>query len=261
MSMTSAIGSGGNSAWADASATRANAFKAKMFAKADADGSGGVNATELQTLFDKIAKKTGNTAADASQAMTSFDADGSGSLSSDELDQGMKSLMPAPSSTVDFAQQRMGGPGGPGGSPGHGGPPPPDNDGEAGTSSTNSSTSATDPLDTNQDGTVSAQELAAGMVKQLAQALVTAMDSNTDGNISQDEVSAFQSQLQSAAAAGSESSAAHGHHASNARDIDSAREKGSSINLQSLADFVKQAYSQVALQTQSSASASVSLSA
>jgi len=36
------------------------------------------------------------------KAFAKVDADSSGSLSSDELDTGMKSLMPAPSSTVQF---------------------------------------------------------------------------------------------------------------------------------------------------------------
>ena len=106
----SSIATVGNSAsaWTDLTASRATARKDKLFARADANGDGKVDTSELQTVLDKIASKTGTTAASASDLMASLDTDGSGSLSQDEFSSGMKSLLPAPASTVDFAQQRGG---------------------------------------------------------------------------------------------------------------------------------------------------------
>jgi Ca2+-binding EF-hand superfamily protein len=81
----------------------------RMFSKVDADGSGSVDKSELQGMLDKIAEKTGSSLGSADDLMSKMDSDGNGSLSKDELAAGMKSLMPAPSSTVDFAQQNNGG--------------------------------------------------------------------------------------------------------------------------------------------------------
>lgn len=101
--------SGGHAGWSrthSASAKASGSSRAdKMFAKADADGSGSVDKTELQSMLDKIAEKTGNSLGSTDDLMTKMDTDGNGSLSKDELATGMKSLMPPPSSTVDFAQQ------------------------------------------------------------------------------------------------------------------------------------------------------------
>jgi Ca2+-binding EF-hand superfamily protein len=182
MSTLGAVG-GASSAWADFSASRASAMKEKRFARVDTDGNGSVNQAELQTLFDKIAKKTGTTAADAATQLKKMDSNGDGSLSSDELAAGMKSLMPQPRSTVDFAQRHASAGKGAGG--GHGGPPPAgrggDGDGDDGgaASSTHSSSSAaTDPLDTNGDGAVSAQERAAGALKNLVRQAYTQATTN-----------------------------------------------------------------------------------
>ncbi len=72
-------------------------MQAKMFAKADADGSGGVDQTELQGLVDDVAEKTGVAAAgDTAELFGKMDADGNGSLSSEELAEGMKDVMPKP---------------------------------------------------------------------------------------------------------------------------------------------------------------------
>ena len=125
-----------------------------------------------------------------------MDSDGNGSLSSDELSQGMRALMPPPASTMDFAQSRGAANDGDGdgdafasldtdgdgqlsraefeaGRPqppqGAGGPPPVQAGGGSGTGATSSSSSASfDPLDTNQDGTVSEIERLAGQLKELA---------------------------------------------------------------------------------------------
>jgi Ca2+-binding EF-hand superfamily protein len=252
MSTISGVGSGSN-AWADVSSARQSAMKARMFGKADTDGSGGVDQTELQNLFDKVAKKTGATAASASEQFSKMDTNGDGSLSSDELSAGMKSLMAPPKSTVDFAQ-RQGMPSGPppGGGGGEGG-------GSASTSSTSSSSSTSyDPLDTNQDGVVSAQERAAGVLQDLLKTLTTAMDSNKDGN---GEIDSFKTQLASAfsgtSASASTTSASSSQTSSDSSATSGSERKG--LDFRALQTMVRQAYSQAA--ADASAAAGVSLSA
>lgn len=175
-------------------------MQARMFAKADADGSGGVDKTELQSMLDDISKKTGvsstastgTSGTSTDELFTKMDSNGDGSLSSDELAKGMQSLMPAPS-TMDFAQAH--GPGGQGGPSGPGGPPP------------SSDATSYDPLDTNQDGTVSEAEKAAGQAKTDAlQALFKSIDTNGDNKISSTESDAFISELTSALQAASSAS-------------------------------------------------------
>ncbi|SEB17626.1 XopAW family type III secretion system calcium-binding effector [Variovorax sp. YR216] len=95
MSSISGIG-GTSSAWSDMSAMR-SLMQAKMFAKADADGSGGVDQTELQGVLDAVAEKTGFTnSSSTAELLTKMDSDGNGTLSSDELAKGMQGMMPPP---------------------------------------------------------------------------------------------------------------------------------------------------------------------
>ena len=110
--MTSISGLGSN-AWATAQSSQTNRqarMQERMFQKTDSDGSGGVDATELQATLDKVASKSGisidTTAADL---LTQADANGDGSLSSDELGTAMQSVLPPPPSTMDFAQSRSAG--------------------------------------------------------------------------------------------------------------------------------------------------------
>ncbi len=182
MSTISGISSA-SSAWSEMSSSARSTSRAdRMFAKVDADGSGSVDKTELQGMLDKMAEKSdGNTLGSADDLMTKMDSDGDGSLSQDELDMGMKSLMPKPSSTIDFAQR----------SGGSRPPPPPSGDSDA----TGSSTSSTDPLDTNGDGTVSAEERAAGAVKDMVKDLFAAMGSDGDESVSKSEFAAFKDKL------------------------------------------------------------------
>lgn len=203
MNVTSSLGSASASAWSARTAGPPdNAQRAQfMFKKADADGSGGVDATELQTVLDKISEKTGTDLGKASDRFASMDSDGDGSLSSSELDTGVKSLMPEPSSTMEFAQRMGGGgQGGPGGAQGMP-PPPPGGGGEGAGDSSTSSTSATsssasiDPLDTNEDGVVSAQERMAGDMSQVLQAVMKAGDSDGDGSLSSGEVDTLSKKL------------------------------------------------------------------
>lgn len=200
MSTISGLG-GVNRAWdtSQSGAARKAEHEARLFAKVDSDGSGSIDATELATLLEHAGQ-----AGDSAELLKKMDSSGDGSLSSDELSQGMRDLMPPPSSTMAFAQQRgaanddedafalldadgdgqlsraefeagrpdqgqgtgrMGGP-----PPGAGGPPPAAATGAS--SSSTSSTAATtyDPLDVTQDGTVSQIERLAGELKELAKA-------------------------------------------------------------------------------------------
>lgn len=259
--------------------------KEDLFKRADADGSGGVDASELQELMSQRPGGSSSAANDSSVDFSALDGDGSGSLDATELDTAMKALMPKPGSTVEFAQQRgggeddlfskvdgngdgsidsdelaalqekmgieddgamerldtdedgslsaeefaagrpqaeqgaqgaqagqgMGGPGGPGGG-GHGG----------GTESTESSSSTTyDPLDTNEDGVVSAQERAVGELKEAMQKLLEAADANGDDSIDATEATAMQDALSQAleTVAGSSSSSAAGSDASSSGSV------------------------------------------
>lgn len=104
--------SGSSNAWA-ALNTQRSQHQAKMFAKVDTDGSGGVDQTELGSMLSDISEKTGVSLGDAKELFSQMDSNSDGSLSSDELDTGMQALMPPPPSTMEFAQSRgMGGSGG-----------------------------------------------------------------------------------------------------------------------------------------------------
>lgn len=151
-------------------------MQAKMFAKVDTDGSGGVNQAELKTMLSDISQKTGvSIAGDTAEAFSTMDSNADGSLSSEELGQGMQSLMPPPPpSTLDFAQMRgadssdngTGSPEGPSGPPPAGGP-----GGSGGAGKSESASAKTyDTLDTNQDGTVSELERLVGAMKDVASA-------------------------------------------------------------------------------------------
>ena len=176
-----------------------------MFAKVDSDGSGGVDATELQTMLDHVAEKSGQSLGDASTLLTQMDSDNDGSLSQSELGEGMKDLMPPPPDTLAFAQQRgMGG---------------------------NSDDAAADllaALDSDQSGEVSAGEMQT-LIDQLAQTagsansssttpsgedLVQALDSDGNGSLSGSELQALRSDSEGAAATGGAAPAqgAHGPH-------------------------------------------------
>lgn len=269
MSTISGVSSAGD-AWANMKAQRSQ-MQAKMFTKVDTDSSGGVDKTELQSLLDDVAKKTGVTNnSNTNELFSKMDSNSDGSLSSDELGQGMQSIMPPPPSTMDFAKARSasstsgeddlfgkvdtdgngsvskeemqslmklmdklasdsglgstssssssdlfskldtdsdgslskaefeaGRPQGGKGPQGAGGMPPPPPPGGAGGSGSASSTTY-DPLDTNEDGVVSAQERLAGSSStDPLQALFKAIDTNSDSKTSTSESDAFIKQLTS----------------------------------------------------------------
>ncbi len=209
MSTISGLG-GANRSWESSSSNRRAEHEAKMFAKVDSDGSGGVDAAELAAMLEK--SPLSSQAGDSAELLKKMDTDGNGSLSSDELSQGMHDLMPKPSSTMEFAQSRgaandAGGEGSDmfakldtdgdgqlskaefeagkakrheGGPHGAGGPPP---TASSGSSSTSSTSTTYDPLDANQDGTVSQIERLAGQLKELAQ---TASSDGSQGSANSD---------------------------------------------------------------------------
>jgi hypothetical protein len=95
----------------------------------------------------------------------------------------MKSIMPPPPSTMDLAQAHQGGPSGGGGGP-------------QGAGGSSSASTTFDPLDTNQDGTVSEAERLAGDTKtDPLQALFKAIDTDSDGKISPSETDVFAKKL------------------------------------------------------------------
>lgn len=229
------------SAWSVTSTSRASRQQ-EMFNKVDSDGSGGVDATELQSMLDNIAKHTGTSSTTtATDALTKMDSNGDGSLDSSEMEAGMKSFMPEPRSTMAFAQAR----GGEGGPKGANGPPP---------ASADTSSNDIDPLDTNEDGTVSEQERAAGEIKDAIQNLLKAADTDGNQKISSSEFAQFEDMLSNAvndmssSASSSEASASQSDNPS------------TSFSLSSLADMVLKEYAKAASNAASAQSMGSTLS-
>ena len=227
MSTISGVSSSSD-AWASMKAQRSQ-MQAKMFSKVDTDSSGGVDKTELQSLIDDVAKKSGVTNSSSTDELFSkMDANSDGSLSTDELGKGMKEIMPPPS-TLDFAQSRSESGNAPEGA---GGPPPPPG-GAGGADSASSSTY--EPLDTNQDGTVSAAERLAGNTSTDAvQTLLKAIDADGDSQISATESDTVMTQLTSQLESRSATSTAQSTSTTSSND-----------NLD-LVKLVQQAYEQIA---------------
>ena len=105
MSSISSIGGAGGG-WSTGHVHRQPPSQQRLFDKVDSDGDGGVSATEFESMVSDISAKTGNTLGDSAELFSQMDGDGDGSLSSSELQEGMKSLMPPPPSTMAFAQSR-----------------------------------------------------------------------------------------------------------------------------------------------------------
>lgn len=202
MSVISGLGGGASqAAWAETRAGSSGQSRRaqEMFARADVDGSGSVDASELQTVLDKFSERSGRSLGSAESQFSTLDSDGDGGLSSSELDSGLHSLLPPPSSTLEFAarqQQQQGGPGGPGG--GRPPPPPPSGEGEGGTEVSQSLSAADQALDANGDGVVSMQERLGGQLKDLLQQVISASDSDGDGALSSSETESLRSQFSSA---------------------------------------------------------------
>jgi hypothetical protein len=234
-------------------------MQARRFAKADLDSNGSVDKSELQSLLDQLSNKSGQSLGSADTLLTKMDSNGDGSLSSDELDTGMKSLLPQPSSTVDFAQRMQrsdGADGPPPGGPPPDGPPPAD---DTSTTASASTSQSFDPLDTNQDGVVSAQESQAGMLKSL----MKAMDANGDQAISANELSNFVSQLVGAASS-STASASGAQDQNGSSDSQTASQRQAdhhnASSLSALGQRASAAYASMASSTANSTAAEATLS-
>jgi hypothetical protein len=182
-----------------------------------------------------------------------MDTDGSGSLSKDELDTGMKSLMPPPSSTLDFAQQQ----GGMGGMP----PPPPPDGASASSDSSSSSTSSTDPLDTNGDGVVSAEEAAAGALKDAVASLFAAADTDGDKSISKSEADTLKQKMDAVLEGLQSASTSSVQTASSSDSSSSTSRDAASQTLTAFIDLVRKQYGQAASASSATNDASISLTA
>lgn len=133
-----------------------------LFAKVDTDGDGSVSEDELQVLTDKIKSDTGQ---DVSQDFSQLDTDGNGSLSQTEFDAGRP--QPPEGAQGSGSTQSAQGPGG-----------PPPGGGPGGAGKAESSSTTYDPLDTNQDGTVSEIERLVGEIKNAVSALTNNSDAS-----------------------------------------------------------------------------------
>lgn len=320
--------SGVSSAWQSASAHRsmgAGRMAERMLAKFDADGSGGVNTSELQGLLDDAARKTGASGStQAADLLSQGDSNGDGSLDSSELSTALQSVRPPPPSTMAFAQSREAtgaggtgqagddlfgqvdadasgavsadelqallekmsggtarqtgvgsdalfsqldtdgdggltqaefdaarpsGAGGGGGGAVGGMPPPPPPGAAGGTQEASASSSTTyDPLDTNEDGVVSATELAAGATQATPQDTITALfqaiDADGDSQISGSESQSFIDRLTQQVTA-AQSGTATGT-------------TGQALDLRQLAQFARRQYEAAASGWSHSATSSLS---
>jgi len=192
-----------------------------LFGKVDSDGDGAVSKTELQALLEAMSGGTASqTGVSSDDVFSQLDTDGDGSLTQAEFDAGRPS---GPGAGADGMQAMGGMPPPPGGPRGAGG---------AGAASDSSSATSYDPLDTNEDGKVSAAERLAGGTSTAEQdaitALFNAIDTDGDASISASESKAFIDQL-----------------TSQVQSTTSTESTGSN-NLARLADFARQQYERAA---------------
>ncbi|WP_462388042.1 XopAW family type III secretion system calcium-binding effector [Acidovorax sp. Q11] len=205
-----------------------------LFGKVDSDGDGAVSQTELQALLEAMSGGTASqTGVSSDELFSQLDADGDGSLSEAEFDAGR----PSGAGAEAGGMQALGGM-----------PPPPGGPGGAGGASGNSSAASYDPLDTNEDGTVSAAERLAGSTSSVEQdaitALFNAIDTDGDASISASESKAFIDQL-----------------TSQTQSAPSSNESGRRNDLARLADFARQQYALAANDWNTASSTTSSLSA
>lgn len=140
----------------------------ELFTKLDADGSGGLDSTEVQSLTEKISEATG-VSVDLSEFLATYDADSDGTLSEDETVSALEANRPQ-------------------------GPPPPPPGGMGGMRGPDESEMVSS-ADTNGDGVISAEEAEAlvGIVNNAtgssleAEDFVGSYDSDGDGSLSTDE--------------------------------------------------------------------------
>ncbi|PUA99341.1 EF hand domain-containing protein [Acidovorax sp. 107] len=195
-----------------------------LFGKVDSDGDSAVSKTELQALLEAMSGGTASqTGVSSDDVFSQLDTNGDGSLTQAEFDAGR------PSGTGGDAggMQAMGGMPPPSGGPG--GP------GGAGAATGSSSATSYDPLDTNEDGVVSAAERLAGGTSTEEQdaitALFNAIDTDGDASISASESKAFIDQLTSQV---------------EPTTISNSTESAGRNDLARLADFARQQYERAA---------------
>jgi len=122
-----------------------------LFAKVDTNSDGSVDEAEMTAFTDKMKADTGM---DSPTSFATLDADSDGKLTQTEFEAGK----PGATEGTQSASAT-------GGPKGAGGPPPAGGPGGAGDAAATDS-STYDPLDTNQDGTVSELERLAGALKE-----------------------------------------------------------------------------------------------
>lgn len=143
-----------------------------LFSKVDSNSDGSVDEAEMQAFTDKMKSETGM---DSSTSFASLDTDGDGKLNQTEFDAGK----PSATDTTQNASATQG-------TQSAGGPPPAGGPGgAAGAGATDSQTY--DPLDTNQDGTVSELERLAGALKSF----VDSSDSSSSSSKTSDSLLAL----------------------------------------------------------------------
>lgn len=137
---------------------------AEMFTKLDADGSGSLDSTEVQSLTEKISEATG-VSVDLSEFLATYDSDSDGSLSEDETVTALEANRPQGAPPMGGMMRGTG------------------------------ESEMVSAADTNGDGVISAEE-AAGLVDIInnatgselkAEDFVSTYDENGDGSFSADE--------------------------------------------------------------------------
>lgn len=121
-----------------------------LFSKVDSNSDGSVDEAEMTAFTDKMKSETG---LDSPTTFATLDTNSDGKLSQAEFDAGK----PDDAQGAQNASAAQGA----------GGPPPAGGPGGPGGASASSSTTTYDPLDTNQDDTVSELERLAGALKDL----------------------------------------------------------------------------------------------
>ena len=132
----------------------------EMFSKMDADGDGALSEEEFTA-----ARPSDVTADMAANLYSSFDTDSSGSLTESEYTTAANDM-----------------------------PPPPPSSAGSGSSSSSDSSASFSALDTNQDGTISAEELAAArpddVTEEMAANLFKSFDTDGSGGLTESEYTA-----------------------------------------------------------------------
>ena len=150
------------------SASSGKDLVSSLIGELDADGDGALSLSEIGTALGS------SDTTEIANAFASLDTDGDGLMSADELESGLQAMGPPP------------------GGPPPGGPPP-------AASAEDTASAVIDASDTNQDGTVSLDELMAALGKDDAsdvQDAFNTLDTDGDGQLNASELtSAFQSMM------------------------------------------------------------------